>query len=77
MDPEDTRPRPQPTSRLEHGTNQPTGGVSKRTWRRRCSALEAFRIARFWFAARIDLWRGKMSTERNVKERTNPRERLL
>lgn len=29
MDPEDTRPRPHPTSRLEHGTNQPTEGVSK------------------------------------------------
>lgn len=44
MDPEDTRPRPHPTSRLEHGTNQPTGGVSKRTWRRR---FGAFRVARF------------------------------
>lgn len=62
MDPEDTRLRPHPTSRLEHGTNQPTGGVSKRTWRRRCSALGAFRIARF---SRLELISGVEKCSRN------------
>lgn len=75
MDPEDTRPRPHPTSRLEHGTNQPTEGVSKRTWRRRCSALGAFRIARF---SRLQLtsvvWKNIHGTKR---QRTNESARTL